>query len=145
MSENSGECVSLVRGKTFNQTMTTSANLQDLIDSVDFITNVTSYRNLHSHQLRVKAGVEHLPELPKLTDFLCEALEVDELVGRRCILGLMAFREGVLGCHFGGHGGAEGAEGNCDGESGWFDRLSGCEDAGSEAGAEHVDCVDMEV
>jgi hypothetical protein len=53
---------------------------------VHLVAYVTSYRDLHGYELAVEAGMKDLPELPELTHFLCEALEVDELVWRRCIL-----------------------------------------------------------
>jgi len=78
--------------------------------------------------------VQHLAKNAKFADILGEALEVDELMRRRC--GLVLVSLGEVG-HDAGCG-VEEAEGRCGGAEG----LAGCECAGAEesvaeAGSEH--------
>lgn len=53
---------------------------EHLINSVDFISNVTSNRNLHRNQLAEQTGVKHFSELPKSSHFGGELGKVYHLV-----------------------------------------------------------------
>lgn len=53
---------------------------QDLVDGVDFIADVTSWRDLHCYQLGVEASMQDLSELTKGSLGRAEFLEVHHLV-----------------------------------------------------------------
>jgi hypothetical protein len=60
-------------------TLSRSKN-QHLINKMNFIANISSNRNFHSDELRVKSCVDDLSELAKTADLGGQALEIDELV-----------------------------------------------------------------